>query len=140
MSLTNTKIFIGQSARLQRIFTEVDIQLCNELTKDFNPFYQQNDICLKNGEPKSIVPAVLVEGLIAQVITDELPGSACVLLQKEMIYYHPVYIDDAITAELTIIDINHEREWVTQKVMCFNQNGTEVIKGQVVIYVPRKVI
>ena len=52
-----------------------------------------------------------------------------------MIYYHPVHIGDAITAELLTIDINTERNWVTQKVICFNQNGTEVIKGQVVIFV-----
>ncbi len=29
-----------------------------------------------------IIPALLVEGLVTQVITDKLPGCACVLLQK----------------------------------------------------------
>ncbi|MCQ6281569.1 MaoC/PaaZ C-terminal domain-containing protein [Bacillus sp. EB600] len=140
MSLTNSELLIGQIARLQRIYTEDDLQQCNELTKDFNPIYQRHDVGLKNGYSQAIIPALLVEGLISQVITDKLPGCACVLLQKEMIYYHPVYIGDEITAELTIIDINHERDWVTQKVICFNQNGTEVIKGQVVIYVTGKVI
>ncbi|WP_338472650.1 hypothetical protein R4Z10_07920 [Niallia sp. XMNu-256] len=140
MSLPSYELFIGQSARLQRIFTEVDIKHCKELTKDYNPLYQQNDIALKNEDNRPIVPALLVEGLVSQVITDKLPGIACVLLQKELIYYHPVYIGDEITAELTIIDIDHDREWVTQKVKCINQNGTEVIKGQVVIYVTGKVI
>ena len=82
------------------------------------------------GIHRSIIPALLVEGLISQVITDKLPGCACVLLQKELIYYHPVYIGDEITAELTIVGINYDRDWVTQKVICFNQNGTEVIKGK----------
>lgn len=140
MSLTNAELLIGQLARLQRIFTEDDVHQYNELTKDVNPIYQNHDIGLENADSKAIIPALLVEGLISQVITDKLPGCACVLLQKELIYYHPVYIGDEITAELTIIDINHDREWVTQKVICFNQNGTEVIKGQVVIYVTGKVI
>ena len=126
MSLTNLELLNGQFACLQRIFTEDDLRQYNELSKDFNP--------------RAIIPALLVEGLISQVITDKLPGCACVLLQKELIYYHPVYIGDEITAELTIIDINNERDWVTQKVICFNQKGTEVIKGQVVIYVTKKVL
>jgi 3-hydroxybutyryl-CoA dehydratase len=133
MSITNSELFIGQIARLQRVFTEADVQQCQELAKDFNQIYQGSG--WKKRYPRPIVPALLVEGLITQVISDKLQGRACVLVQKEMIYYHPVHIGDAITAELLTIDINTERNWVTQKVICFNQNGTEVIKGQVVIFV-----
>lgn len=135
MNLSTSELFIGQIARLRRIFTEADVQQCNELTKDFNPIYQRNEDSWKNRYSQPIVPGMLVEGLVTQVITDKLPGRACVLLQKEMIYYHPVHAGDVITAELTIIDVNLERNWVTQKVTCFNQNGTEVIKGQVVLFV-----
>lgn len=135
MNLSTSELFIGQIARLRRIFTEDDVQQCNELTKDFNPIYQRNEDSWKNRYSQPIVPGMLVEGLVTQVITDKLPGRACVLLQKEMIYYHPVHAGDVVTAELTIIDVNLERNWVTQKVTCFNQNGTEVIKGQVVLFV-----
>jgi acyl dehydratase len=120
---------------MQRIFTEEDLDQCNQLTKDFNPIYQRHEDVWKKRYSQPIIPGLLVEGLITQVVSDKLPGCACVLLQKEIIYYHPVYIGDAITAELTVIDINHERDWVTQKVICRNQNGTEVIKGQIVIFV-----
>ena len=135
MNLSTSELFIGQIARLRRIFTEADVQQCNELTKDFNPIYQRNEDSWKNRYSQPIVPGMLVEGLVTQVITDKLPGRACVLLQKEMIYYHPVHAGDVITAELTIIDVDLERNWVTQKVTCFNQNGTEVIKGQVVLFI-----
>lgn len=135
MSLTNTELFIGKTACLQRVFTEDDLQKCKELTKDNNLIYQGNVENWKKPFSHPIVPALLVEGLISQVITNKLPGCACVLVQKEMLYYHPVHVGDAITAELLIMDINHERDWITQKVTCFNQNGIEVIKGQVVIYV-----
>lgn len=135
MNLSTSELFIGQIARLRRIFTEADVQQCNELTKDFNPIYQRNEGSWKNRYSQPIVPGMLVEGLVTQVITDKLPGRACVLLQKEMIYYHPVHAGDVITAELTIIDVDLERNWVTQKVTCFNQNGTEVIKGQVVLFI-----
>ncbi|NMD68856.1 enoyl-CoA hydratase [Bacillus sp. DNRA2] len=133
MSYTITELHTGQTARLQRTFTEEDVHICNELTKDFNPIYSHNEDCWKNFYNKPIVPGLLAEGLITQVVTDKLPACACILLQKELIYYHPVHVGDVITAELSIIDINLERNWVTQKVTCFNQAGNEVIKGQLVL-------
>lgn len=135
MNLTINHLFIGQVARLQRSFTTLDVQICNELTGDFSPVYQEDEDVWKNNYYKPIVPGLLTEGLITQVISQKLPGSACVLLQKELIFYYPVHVGDEITAELEIIDINFSRNWVTQKVTCYNQSGKEVIKGQVVILV-----
>jgi 3-hydroxybutyryl-CoA dehydratase len=133
MSYLITELYTGQIKRLQRSFTDDEVKSCVELTKDQSLVYGQNNDSWKTYYSKPIVPGLLTEGLITQVISDELPGSACILLQKELIFYHPVYVGDVITAELEIIDINIERNWVTQKVTCFNQTGIEVIKGQVVI-------
>jgi 3-hydroxybutyryl-CoA dehydratase len=134
MSYTITELFTGQTARLQRTFTQSDVQLCNELTMDFNPVYSSNEDSWKDCYTRPIVPGLLAEGLITQVVSDKLPGCACILLQKELVYYHPVHVGDVITAELSIIDINFDRNWITQKVTCFNQAGSEVIKGQIVLY------
>ncbi|MFE4897565.1 hotdog family protein [Peribacillus butanolivorans] len=135
MSLTITDLFIGQIASLQRTFNESDVRLCSELTKDYSPIYQVNKEEWRSNYGKPIVPGLLTEGLITQVISEKLPGSACILLQKELVFYHPVHIGDMISAELEVIDINLNRDWVTQKVTCYNQAGIEVIKGQVVILV-----
>ena len=135
MNQTSTEIFIGKIARLQRTFSEEDVRICNELTGDFNQVYGRNEEIWKDYYRKPIVPGLLTEGLITQVISDRLPGGACILLQKELIFSHPVHVGDVITAELEIIDINEERKWVTEKVTCYNQLGIEVIKGQVVILV-----
>ena len=134
MVYTIEELFIGQIARLQRTFSEADVRACNELTKDYSPVYRPSEENWENYYHQPIVPGLLTEGLINQVISDKLPGSACILLQKELVFYHPVFVGDVITAELEIIDINIERNWVTQKVTCYNEVGNEVIKGQVVIF------
>ena len=133
MSLTITEMFIGQIARIQRTFTTSDVRICSELTNDFSPIYQLNKEDWKSTYDQPVIPGLLTEGLITQVISEKLPGSACVLLQKELIFYHPVHVGDMVTAELEVIDINIDRNWVTQKVTCYNQAGIEAIKGQVVI-------
>ncbi|MGD8189433.1 MaoC family dehydratase [Brevibacillus ginsengisoli] len=134
MGFTINEMYIGQIARLRRTFTETDVKLCNKLTKDYSPIYQPHEDAWKSYYNHPIAPGLLTEGLITQVISEKLPGSACLLLQKELVFYHPVHVGDEITAELEVININLSRNWVTQKVICFNQAGDEVIKGQVVVY------
>lgn len=133
MNQTSIEIFIGKVACLQRTFSEEDVRLCKELTGDFNQVYEQNGENWKKFNREPIVPGLLTEGLITQVISDKLPGGASLLMQKELIFSHPVHVGDIVTAELKIIDINEEHRWVTEKVTCYNQLGIEVVRGQVVI-------
>lgn len=126
--------YIGQTAKLQRVFTEEDVKKSQQLTRDFNPFYDKNSDVWKSHYPKPIVPALLTEGLITEVISHKVPGVPCILLQKDLVFYSPVHVGDVITAELVIIDINESRGWITQKVTCYDQDNREVIKGQVVNY------
>ncbi|MDQ0273249.1 MaoC/PaaZ C-terminal domain-containing protein [Cytobacillus purgationiresistens] len=130
-----TELSIGQTAQLQRTFTEADVLACQVLTHDYSPVYNPDEEVWRVNYERPIVPGLLAEGLIHQVVSEKLPGAACILLQKEVIFYHPVYTNDKITAELEVIDINKERSWVTQKVTCFNQVGNEVIRGQIVLFV-----
>lgn len=133
MSLAINQMFIGQIARAKRVFTEEDVKLCSELTLDFSPIYQENHF--ENKYAKPLIPGLLTEGLIHHTISRKLPGSPCILLQKELVFYHPLHIGDEVLAELEVIDINESRNWVTLKVTCYNQSGAEVVKGQAVIFI-----
>ncbi|MFA8438548.1 MaoC/PaaZ C-terminal domain-containing protein [Pueribacillus sp. YX66] len=132
---TLTELFVGQIARIQRTFTDEDVKLYSTLTREFNQVYKREEAVWESHFEGPIVPGLLSEGLIIEVISKKLPGTACVLLQKEIIYSHPIYIGDTISAELQIIDINHQRNWITQKISCTNQHGKEVVKGQVVVFI-----
>ncbi|ASS92642.1 hypothetical protein [Peribacillus simplex] len=86
MSLTINDLFIGQVASMQRTFNESDVKLCNELTKDYSPIYQVNKEAWKSNFSKPIVPGLLTEGLITQVISEKLPGSALYTFTKHQLY------------------------------------------------------
>jgi|SRR5690625_2308421 len=134
-SHTLTELYVGQIASIQRTFVEEDVQLCNTLTREFNQVYKQDTTVWDSHFEGPIVPGLLSEGLITEVISKKLPGTACVLLQKEIIFSNPIYVGDTISAELQIIDINESRNWITQKVSCINQHGKEVVRGQVVVLI-----
>ncbi|MFB4159534.1 hypothetical protein ACE1TF_06585 [Geomicrobium sp. JSM 1781026] len=130
----------GQTAQLTRVFTEEDVIRSMELTQDYSPVYTEQHNEWTDVYPEPILPALLAESLITQVISTKLPGVPCILVQKDLVYYSPVHIHDPITVELIVIDINEERKWITQKVTCWNSKKKEVIKGQVVVFLlPEKV-
>ncbi|GAK06752.1 MaoC/PaaZ C-terminal domain-containing protein [Geomicrobium sp. JCM 19038] len=127
--------FHGQKATLTRTFTKEDVKKSSELTNDYSPVYTIGGNRWTSQYPKPIVPALLTESLITQLISERLPGTPCILVQKDLVYYSPVYVGDAVTAELVVIDIHDKRNWITEKVTCYDSDGNEVIKGQVVVYV-----
>lgn len=123
--------FVGQIARRQKTFFEDDIKQWCLLTQDFNHVYQTRFSNLEISEP--LIPGIISEGLITEVISKELPGIPCMMMQKELLFIYPVQIGNTITAEVEIIDINPERKWITEKVRCMNEHGIDVIKGQLIL-------
>lgn len=123
--------FIGQIARMKRTFTLDDVKQWGCFTRNIHVFYEQ--VPLLEKERQLIVPAILSEGLILEVIGIELQGRPYAFMQKELVFIHPVYINNRITAEVEIIDMNVQRKWITEKVTCMNEEGMDVIKGQIVL-------
>lgn len=131
MNIGENRYFIGQIARMKRTFTLDDVKKWGCFTRNIHVFYEQE--ILLGMEQRPIVPAILFEGLISEVIGIELPGRPNVFMQKELVFIHPVYINNTITAEVEIIDMNVQRKWITEKVTCMNEDGMDVIKGQIVL-------
>jgi len=129
------KYYLGQMAEMSRVFTWEDVEKCAELTGDYNPMYFDPDFVAQTKFKRPVVQALLTEGLVTALINGYLPGPGALLLEKEFIFRHPVHVGDKITARVQIIDVDIERQWITEKVICRNQHHQEVLRGQVVLLV-----
>ncbi|MDQ0269849.1 hypothetical protein [Cytobacillus purgationiresistens] len=121
--------FVGQMAVCTRIFTEEDVKNWGTFTKGMNII----DESIVDGERKIQIPTLIYEGFISELISSQLPGQPCVMMQKELLFVHPVYGGNAITVNIEVIDVISERKWLTEKVVCTNESGLIVMKGQVVL-------
>ena len=129
------KYYLGQTAEMSRVFTWEDVEACARLTGDNNPMYFDLEYAAKTKLKRPVVQALLTEGLVTALLNGQLPGPGALLLEKEFIFRHPVYVGDKITARVQVIDIDPQRHWITEKVVCYNQNRQEVLRGQVVLLV-----
>ncbi|MFO7263863.1 MAG: MaoC family dehydratase [Bacillota bacterium] len=129
------KYYLGQTAEMSRVFTWEDVEACARLTGDNNPMYFDRAYVARTKLKRPVVQALLTEGLVTALLNGQLPGPGALLLEKEFVFRHPVHVGDKITARVQVIDIDPQRHWITEKVVCTNQHQQEVLRGQVVLLV-----
>lgn len=128
---------IGDSAEFTKTVSETDIYMFAGVTGDFNPAHVNEEYAKTTFFKKRIAHGMLSAGFISNVLGTQLPGPGAVYMKQEMAFLAPVYIGDTITARVEVIDLNIEKNRVTLKTTCTNQDGTVVIDGQGMLS-PRK--
>ena len=128
---------IGDSAEFSKTVSETDIYMFAGVTGDFNPAHVDEEYAKTTFFKKRIAHGMLSAGFISNVLGTKLPGAGAVYMKQELSFLAPVYIGDTITARVEVIDLNTEKNRVTLKTTCTNQEGTLVMDGQAMLS-PRK--
>ena len=126
------KVKIGDRATITKIFTKYDVLHFADLSLDFNPLHLDDDYAKSTSFKKPIIHGMLIASLMSAVISSKLPGKGSIYLSQNLKFEAPVYIDDAVTAEVEIIAIQKKRI-ITLNTICKNQNELIVISGQAVV-------
>ena len=82
---------------------------------------------------------MLTAGLLSAVLGTQLPGPGSIYLSQSINFRAPVFIDDTITAAVTVAKIREGKPIVTLETVCKNQDDVVVIDGEAVLLVPRLV-
>lgn len=128
---------VGDSAEFSKTVTETDIYVLAGITGDFNPAHVDEQYASKTHFKKRIAHGMLSAGFISTVLGTKLPGCGAVYMKQELNFRAPVYIGDTVTACAEVLEINIEKNRVTMKTTCTNQDGTLVLDGTALLS-PRK--
>ena len=80
-----------------------------------------------------ITHGMLVSSLIATIFGNEFPGYGTIYLSQSIKFINPVMVNDFIAAEVAVIDIDIERNRLTLKTKCFNQDNINIIIGEAIV-------
>ncbi|MBC8214210.1 MAG: MaoC family dehydratase [Candidatus Marinimicrobia bacterium] len=127
------QIQIGHKERVTKQISNKDVKTFAELSLDNNPIHLDDSFAKKSIFKKKIVHGLLVSSLISAVIANKLPGPGSIYLSQELKFIKPVFIDDIITAEVEIIEINTHKRLITLSTNCINQNDETVITGKAIV-------
>lgn len=121
-------IKVGQMASAKKTFDKEMVLAFAQLTGDFNPVHFDEEYARNTIFKKPIVHGPLVITMVTTLFANELPGPGSVYLGHDVKYFHPVYLNETITATLEVIEIN-EKQHVFIKTTCTNEEGKVILDG-----------
>ncbi len=126
----------GDKASFSKTVTETDVVLYAGITGDFNPAHI-NDVEAKKGVfGARVAHGMLSAGFISTVLGTILPGPGTIYLGQELRFTKPVFIGDTVTASVTVLEINSEKNRMKLETIVTNQNGEAVITGTATVMPP----
>ena len=120
----------GESATFVKTITSADIEIFAALSGDHNPLHLNSEYAAKTRFKQRIAHGMLTASLISTVIGMYLPGPGAIYLGQELKFIKAVFVDDTITASVTMDVFDQEKKLMTLKTSCINQHGETVLRGE----------
>jgi 3-hydroxybutyryl-CoA dehydratase len=122
----------GQSAALTRRVTAADVERFAEITGDRNPIHLDPAFAATTRFKRPIAHGLLTASYVSAVLGSELPGPGTIYLSQSLTFKAPVYLDDEITAKVIVLKYRPDKQILTLRTECVNQDGVTVMEGQAV--------
>ena len=126
----------GDSASLTKTFLDKDVRSFAEISGDTNPVHLDDDFAAGTRFKRRLVHGMLTGGLISAVLGTKLPGPGSIYLSQSITFRAPVFINDTITATVTVSRIREDKPIVSLETVCKNQDGAVVLDGEATLLVP----
>lgn len=128
------RLSVGQKASRSITLTADHVKKFAELSGDYNPLHFDESFVSKTKFRRLVVQGGLTTGLLHALVAMDMPGPGTVFLSQNWKFTAPVFINDSITAEATVINV-HETKPVTQlEIKVTRQNGETVLEGEAWCY------
>jgi acyl dehydratase len=125
---------VGARATWTRTFSADDVELYARITGDRNPLHFDAAFAAARRPGRLIVHGGLTTGLFNALVAEVLPGPGSVFLHQEWDYPAPAYIGDTVTAEAEVTAARADKPITTLRCVARLADGTEVLRGECVVY------
>lgn len=135
---TMAELKVGDFAEHTKTISESDVYLFAGITGDLNPAHM-NAVEAEKGMFKGrIAHGMLSAGLVSAVLGMQIPGPGTIYMSQTLKFTAPVRFGDTITARAEVIDRNVDRNRITLKTTCTNQDGKVVLNGEALAMPPKE--
>ena len=125
----------GAGASITKKISAEDVETFANLTGDKNPVHLDEAYARSTRFGKRIAHGMLGASLISTVLGMYLPGPGTIYLSQTLQFLAPVYLDDVLTAEVTVTNVREDKPIITLETRCLNQDDTLVLMGEAKVLV-----
>lgn len=134
---TLDEIAVGDSAEIERVLTQQDIDLFAVMSGDVNPTHLDVEFAEHSELHHVIAHGMWGGALISAVLGTKLPGPGTVYLNQSLRFIAPFAVGDCLTARVTVSGKDTETAEVTLDCVCCDQSGDKLITGTATVRAPR---
>ena len=127
---------IGDTATRTLIVSDKLIRSFAELSGDHNPIHLDESFAHESRFRRRIAHGMIPASLISATIGNSLPGPGTIYLSQTLQFLAPVFVDETVTARVTVINIKEGKPIATLETVCENEKGEIVLKGEAVVLFP----
>ncbi len=127
----------GDSAFISRRFSEADVRAFAALTGDENPAHLDEAYASGTMFKTRIVHGMLVSSLFSALLGTRLPGLGTIYTGQTLQFRRPVYLNELITATITVKEILMEKNRVIFECKAVNEAGETVLLGEATVLPPQ---
>ncbi len=131
------QIEVGDADEFTKTISESDIYLFAGVTGDLNPAHINETYAKDTFFKSRIAHGMLLAGFISAVIGMKLPGPGAIYIRQELKFLGPARIGDTITARVEVTHIQAEKNRITLKTTCTNQDDILIMDGEALISPPK---
>ena len=135
---TIDELHIGDAAEFTKTISESDIYLFAGVTGDLNPAHINESYAKNTFFKTRIAHGMLLAGFISGVIGMKLPGPGSIYIRQELKFLAPARIGDTITARVEVTQMQSEKNRITLRTTCTNQENMLIMDGEATISPPKK--
>ncbi|OEF10048.1 MaoC family dehydratase [Aliivibrio logei] len=128
-------IKIGMFVSYSQTITDADVKNFAGLSGDHNPVHVDDVFAESSRFKKRIAHGLISGSFFSALFGTKLPGPGCVYIAQSFNFKRAVYLDDTVTAIVTVTEIDEKKRRVFFETVCKVRNKT-VIDGSAELYVP----
>ena len=121
---------IGDSYSESRIITDQYIMKTVSWSGDNNPIHTNEEYACKSVFGRKIAHGIIALGLVSKIVGNNCPGEGSILISQTVNYVAPVFVNDTITATVTIQEKIDGKDIYDIKYNVINQDGKVVVEGK----------
>ena len=130
------EIVIGRSFEFSKAFTSSDVNEFARISEDNNPIHVDSDYASKTLFGQRLVHGVLLTSMFSKIFGTIYPGDGGIYQSQSTKFLRPVFLNEQITAKVTLQDFDHNKHRGTFLTECFKSDGDLAMTGEAKIIFP----
>lgn len=127
--LTFNQIQLGDTFRLERIFSVEDVDRFAALSGDYSSLHMDDDYAVSAGFDGRVVHGMLLATLFSNLIGMRIPGKQALFLAADLAFRRPVLVGESVTALIRVTGKNPTTRTILLATEIRNTDNQVVVGG-----------